>query len=194
MSGMTEEQIAYMRDRFLSWKFPKDFIPDGGISYKRPDYDPSIDATPTGTNLLGAMEAEGMIRHLVEGLPKDPEILKLIYLWIQKSRETFAGNIDAVDKLGLDAFDFQPVLCAVQMGEISTGRARELLRCWVLGTAINLPPLPAEHVFGEDDEPHEIVKKLRADLVRLQCAVDNATTALAGLDSVSRAAIKGDQS
>lgn len=67
---MTEAQIKYMLDRFLSWRLPGNFSPDNGISYTRPDYHPSIDATPTGTNLFDATQADAMIRHMVDGMPQ----------------------------------------------------------------------------------------------------------------------------
>lgn len=65
---MTDDQIKYMVNRFLSWRLPRDFNPDGGISYKRPNYHPSVDATPFGTNLFDANQADEMVRYMVEGL------------------------------------------------------------------------------------------------------------------------------
>lgn len=65
---MTEEQIKHMVDRFLSWKLPENFNPDGGIRYvgwELPDM-------PIGTNLFDAAEAEDMVRHMLEGLPLSP--------------------------------------------------------------------------------------------------------------------------
>lgn len=67
---MNEEQIKHMVSRFLGWKLPKDFRPDNGISYSRPNYSPSYDATPNGTNLFDSSQAELMVRHMVEGLPE----------------------------------------------------------------------------------------------------------------------------
>lgn len=67
---MTEEQIKYMTDRFLAWRLPKDFRPDAGISFTRPNYHPSVDATPCGTNLFDAGQAEQMVRNMIEGLPE----------------------------------------------------------------------------------------------------------------------------
>ena len=67
---MTDEQIAFMVNRFLSWRLPQEFRPDGGISYTRPHYDPDIDATPSGTDLFDARQAEAMVRHMIEGIPK----------------------------------------------------------------------------------------------------------------------------
>lgn len=32
---MTEEQIQYMTTRFLGWRLPDDFRPDGGVSFAR---------------------------------------------------------------------------------------------------------------------------------------------------------------
>lgn len=59
---MNDEQIKYMVDRFLMWKFPTTMAPDGGISKKH-------GAEPVGTNLLSATEATAMVRHMIEGLP-----------------------------------------------------------------------------------------------------------------------------
>lgn len=66
---MTEDQIKHMVDRFLGWRLPKDFAPDAGISFTRPSYHPSVDATPTGTNLFDASQADAMVRHMLDGLP-----------------------------------------------------------------------------------------------------------------------------
>jgi hypothetical protein len=49
-----------MVDRFLSWKLPEDFAPDGGVCFEG--------GGPIGTNLFTATQAEAMIRHLLEGL------------------------------------------------------------------------------------------------------------------------------
>ncbi len=69
---MTEAQIKYMVDRFLSWKLPSNFNPDGGISFKA-EYNENtahpMRHEPVGTNLLDAMQAEAMVRHMLEGLP-----------------------------------------------------------------------------------------------------------------------------
>ena len=70
MTKITDEQIKYMRDRFLGWKLPEGFNPDGGISFE-----PFINKgtarehkyEPIGTNLFDAVQAEAMIRYMVEG-------------------------------------------------------------------------------------------------------------------------------
>jgi len=57
---MNDEQIRKMVNRFLSWKLPQDFSPDGGISYT-----PIEGQTmPFGTNLLTATQAEELIRYI----------------------------------------------------------------------------------------------------------------------------------
>jgi hypothetical protein len=77
-SVMNAEQIKHMVDRFLGWRLPENFAPDNGISYTRPNYHPTVDATPTGTNLFDAAQATAMVRHMLEGLPEaatpDPRI------------------------------------------------------------------------------------------------------------------------
>jgi hypothetical protein len=67
--GMSIAQIKHMVDRFLSWRLPENFNPDGGISYTRPNYAPNVEATPSGTNLFDVTQAEAMVRHMIEGLP-----------------------------------------------------------------------------------------------------------------------------
>lgn len=73
---MTEAQIKHMVDRFLSWRLPDGFNPDGGISFE-----PICNAgmpfaskrEPVGTNLLDAMQAKAMVLHMLEGLPPSQE-------------------------------------------------------------------------------------------------------------------------
>lgn len=68
---MTNTQIQHMVNRFLGWRLPEDFHPDGGISFK-PTYNEGTPFEakhqPSGTNLLNASQAEAMIRYLVEGM------------------------------------------------------------------------------------------------------------------------------
>jgi hypothetical protein len=68
---MTEAQIKHMVNRFLTWKLPENFNPDAGISFK-PDFNENTPwpkkHQPYGTNLLDAVQAEAMVRHLLEGI------------------------------------------------------------------------------------------------------------------------------
>lgn len=73
---MTEEQIKHMAERFLGWKLPKDFCPDGGISFE-PEFNkewmaregkPPMRHEPIGTNLFDYTQAIEMVRHMVEGM------------------------------------------------------------------------------------------------------------------------------
>lgn len=69
---MTEEQIKRMAERFLTWKLPEDFCPDGGVAFKRTYNEDSpfglMEHRPSGTNLLNFKQAMAMARHMVEGL------------------------------------------------------------------------------------------------------------------------------
>lgn len=56
---MTEEQIKYMVNRFLSWQLPDDFNPDAGIKYT-----PIGNNKPTGTNLFDTNQATEMVRYI----------------------------------------------------------------------------------------------------------------------------------
>ena len=65
---MTDEQIKHMAQRFLSWKLPAVFHPDGGVAFERGDREPGSAWWPTGTNLLTYTQAVEMIRHMLEGV------------------------------------------------------------------------------------------------------------------------------
>lgn len=66
--------VKHMVDRFLGWRLPKDFHPDGGISFEK-EYNVSYNANqglppsihePSGTNLFTAEQAKEMFRFLLE--------------------------------------------------------------------------------------------------------------------------------
>lgn len=69
---MTEDQIRHMVSRFLGWKLPENFRPDAGISYTRQGF-PASYPGPSGTNLLDATQADAMVRHMLEGMPPNPQ-------------------------------------------------------------------------------------------------------------------------
>ena len=69
---MNDDQIKHMVARFLAWRLPENFSPDGGITFKKTFNEHTahpMEHQPTGTNLFGYDQAEAMVRHLVEGLP-----------------------------------------------------------------------------------------------------------------------------
>jgi hypothetical protein len=71
---LSDEQIKHMVDRFLQWRLPENFNPDGGISFKKTFNENTpypMKHEPVGTNLLDAMQAEEMIRYMVEGMPSE---------------------------------------------------------------------------------------------------------------------------
>ena len=69
---LTDEQIKYMVNRFLSWRLPDNFSPDAGISFKAAFNEHTaypMKHEPVGTNLFDAGQAEQMVRYLIEGMP-----------------------------------------------------------------------------------------------------------------------------
>ena len=72
---MSEDQIKHMVNRFLGWRLPENFNPDGGISFKK-TFNEHMQFPqkhePSGTNLFGYDEALIMVRHMLEGLPLAP--------------------------------------------------------------------------------------------------------------------------
>lgn len=59
---ITDEMVG----RFLSWALPKDFYPDGYISFDRDKASKSSYFWPIGTNLLTAEQARKMLEHVVQ--------------------------------------------------------------------------------------------------------------------------------
>jgi hypothetical protein len=55
-----EVDVERMVDRFLQWRLPEYFSPDGGISYEYNSLD-----RPTGTNLLTATQAKEMLEFIL---------------------------------------------------------------------------------------------------------------------------------
>jgi len=78
---MNDAQIKHMVDRFLGWILLKDFNPDGGVSYKVPNYVGAAleNHRLFGTNLLDATQAEAMVRYLVAGMPEDAAFERVEY-------------------------------------------------------------------------------------------------------------------
>ena len=65
--GMVERAVT----RFLSWKLPKDFHPDGGVVFiptKGRGYDSPY--WPCGTNLLNAQQARDLLRYVLAAAPE----------------------------------------------------------------------------------------------------------------------------
>jgi hypothetical protein len=72
-SRIGDAQINHMVDRFLSWKLPELFRPDGGISFEpigNKGTEHEYKREPTGTNLLDATQARKMVLHMIEDMPK----------------------------------------------------------------------------------------------------------------------------
>ena len=65
---MTNELV----NRFLKWKLPEDFSPDGGINYNKIQYPPHTTHTytPVGTNLFTADQAKEMFEYLLSDEPQ----------------------------------------------------------------------------------------------------------------------------
>lgn len=92
--GLTPKQIEYMVNRFLGWRLPNNFNPDGGIRFEPMGNPGTVHAyknEPTGTNLLDAEQADAMVRYMIEGLPQaedDPEC-RLCHYKLSEHRPPF---------------------------------------------------------------------------------------------------------
>jgi hypothetical protein len=71
--GSQAAAVDHMVSRFLAWRLPENFSPDNGISFKAEFNEHTahpMRCNPTGTNLFDRTQAEAMVRHMLEGLPK----------------------------------------------------------------------------------------------------------------------------
>jgi hypothetical protein len=71
--GKSQPDFKRMVERFLTWKLPEDFNPDGGVHfepYGNLGTPHEYRRKPTGTNLFNATQAEAMVRYMLDGLPK----------------------------------------------------------------------------------------------------------------------------
>jgi hypothetical protein len=69
---MTDDDINRMVQRFLNWKLPANFAPDGGITFEPVASKGTLyefRREPVGTNLFTAVQAEAMIRHMLADEP-----------------------------------------------------------------------------------------------------------------------------
>jgi len=68
--------VGKMVNRFLGWKLPSDFMPDGGISFdgRGPDARGNDRGWPTGTNFLHAAQAKEMFEACTHSTPSNPAL------------------------------------------------------------------------------------------------------------------------
>lgn len=69
--SVPDDMVERAVTRFLSWKLPKDFHPDGGVVFiptKGRWYDSPH--WPCGTNLFNAQQARDMLRHVLAAAPE----------------------------------------------------------------------------------------------------------------------------
>ena len=73
---MTDAQIKHLVDRFLAWRLPADFQPDGGVSFTPIQNFLEAAYEPKGTNLLTATQADTMVRHMLIGMPETAWVIE----------------------------------------------------------------------------------------------------------------------
>lgn len=57
--------VDEMAARFLAWRLPNDFTPDGGVQFSKENRHPNPVYWPTGTNLLTHRQAAEMVRFML---------------------------------------------------------------------------------------------------------------------------------
>lgn len=99
-------QIEHMVARFLNWRLPEEFYPDCGISFEGTYKGMSgpVKHEPVGTNLFSGVQAEAMVRHMLEGLPlrmKETDSLRAVVDFVDSwvSNPVSAYSHDALQGL-----------------------------------------------------------------------------------------------
>jgi hypothetical protein len=100
--SVSDAVIEQAVNRFLSWKLPKDFRPDGGVVFiptKGRGYDSPY--WPSGTNLLNAQQAREMLRHVLSAAPEAkaaPSVpstaLKPVINWLRNGCDPLKAAIE----------------------------------------------------------------------------------------------------
>jgi hypothetical protein len=144
----TTAQVKHMVDRFLAWKLPENFSPDGGVEFfplSNPGTEYEQRREPVGTNLLTAAQAEAMVRHMMVDLPEAapqrgsdllsyPERLKTMASW--RGRRLMACRVadvltEIVERLGIDNGKDAPP-------DGGLPKVNELIRIEISNTVANL--------------------------------------------------------
>lgn len=71
-ASLSDGQIKHMVERFLGWRLPHNFNPDGGITFEQvanKGTEFAIKREPSGANLLDLTQAAAMVRYITQGLP-----------------------------------------------------------------------------------------------------------------------------
>lgn len=71
---ISDKQTEHMVNRFLGWKLPENFNPDGGVSFEpvgSKGTEHEFKRDPSGTNLLCFQQAKEMVAYMIEGMPEE---------------------------------------------------------------------------------------------------------------------------
>ena len=74
---MNQNQIKHMTEKFLSWRLPNDFNPDGGIKFTKvsnPNTAYQYTYEPIGTNLFNCEQAKAMVEYISQGLTLENQL------------------------------------------------------------------------------------------------------------------------
>jgi len=101
-SSGADKTINDMVDRFLIWPLPRDFSPDGEISFTKSN-NPNF--WPSGTNLFTAAQAKSMVEHLLGDRLRKLELIerkaKMVFsAWENEENITDGTFIELLDELG----------------------------------------------------------------------------------------------
>lgn len=98
---LSNSQIKHMVDRFLQWRLPDPWHPDGGVSFE-PEFNAEYNAQegrppsrhePIGTNLFDATQATAMVKAMLDGMVVDRQEVPYV---IQRVVNALADKAETV--------------------------------------------------------------------------------------------------
>lgn len=151
-----------MVSRFLSWSLPKDFAPDGGISFT-----PLAHSWPIGTNVLDHAQARAMLEHVLADVTPGVGMQDTVpFVWMER----------ALDEAGWANTLARTLREALAVGQIVGGSKTEAKRVadqFDAHRASNkIEPSPVAHPI----QPEERCPKCEHDYALCNC--DSASNVL----------------
>ena len=107
-----KEAVKKMVDRFLGWKLPEDFNPDGGISFEKTSGIYRYERIPVGTNLFTATQAEEMVRYILG--------------------DTIASAVEAREREISEAVDIVGIDCGCVLGKCEMCASIDFIKSEIL--------------------------------------------------------------
>jgi hypothetical protein len=178
-TGARAKLIEHMVNRFLSWKLPEPFRPDGGIYFEprgNPGTAREYKREPTGTNLLDATQARAMVTYMLDGFPTEATYSQAEYDEVYEigKRDGYEDAVQEIDLATGGDGEFKGSTSPGETVDVPAMKARIIQRCYSPDTGAQ--PVTREAVKaairkGLTDNLYDLTnaRKWDADLLLAGC-------------------------